>query len=101
MRAKRRLRSSTGLRDADLPDRCVTDRKLTLCVGDRVERTVKLPPKEKERLKSNGFWTGTVVSFVMGADNSGRKKMAARVRFDGDRADRQPYKWLFEELKKS
>lgn len=94
-------RRRSQLRDADLPDRCVTDKKLTLCVGDRVERTIKLPAAEVKRLRANGFWTGVVTGFTPGRDNKDRPKMAARVRFDGDQPGAKPYKWLFEELKKA
>lgn len=95
-------RKSAQLRDADdLPDRCVTDKKLTLCVGDRVERTIKLPAAKIKEFRAKGFWTGVVTGFTPGQDNQGRAKMAARVRFDGYGPSDKPSKWLFAELKKA
>jgi len=64
---------------------CHTERKLTFCVGDRVKRFDQ---------------TGTVTKVEPGADNSGRKKMAVRVKWDGDKRGAYQYPFLFVEVKK-
>lgn len=68
---------------------CVTERKLTFCVGDRVTRTLK-----------NFTTKGTVVALEQGADNQDRPRQAARVRWDNDKRGDKPYQFLFSELRK-
>lgn len=71
-------------------DKCMTEGKVTLCVGDRVTRP---------SFKAAG--TGTVLAVHYGADNSGRKKKAAaRVCFDTDAAGDLAYPYHFTELRK-
>lgn len=79
--------------DDDPPiEKCGTDKKgMTLCVGDRVQRTLKIKGKYKK---------GTVLGVQMGADNRGKKQLAARVCFDGDEPGDYTYPYLFIELKK-
>lgn len=63
---------------------------MTLCVGDRVTRP----------LKGQKPMQGVVMAIHPGSDNSGRKKLAARVCFDSDEPGDLAYQYLFEELRK-
>ncbi len=69
---------------------------MTLCAGDRVKR-VPIKGATGSTFKK----TGTVLGVQMGRDNSGKPKLAARVCFDGDKADDLAYSYLFVELKKA
>jgi hypothetical protein len=68
---------------------------MTLCEGDRVRR-VPIKGATGTTFKK----TGTVLAVQMGSDNSGKKKLAARVCFDGEKADDLAYPYLFTELRK-
>lgn len=94
-RRKRRalggLGSTTCRIPSDLPkDRCATEKGVTFCVGDRVKRA---------DIKGPG--PGTVLAVHSGANNSGRKKMAARVCWDRSEPGEVAYPFLFGELKKA
>jgi hypothetical protein len=79
---------------------CTVTKKATFCVGDRVERTVKVAADVKKRLIREGFWRGTIVALEMGRDNSGRAMPAARVKLDGNEPGDLAYPYLLVELKK-
>lgn len=79
--------------DDDPPiEKCGTAKNITLCVGDRVQRK---PVKGLTK-----YPKGTVLGVQMGADNRGKKQLAARVCFDGDEPGDLAYPYLFSELKK-
>lgn len=75
--------------DAGKIERCGTHKGMTLCEGDRVQRTLRKFPAR-----------GTVMGVHMGADNRGRKMLAARVCFDTDEPGDLAYPFLFTELRK-
>jgi phytoene dehydrogenase-like protein len=89
-RRRRQLGAAATCRlPADLVTQpCATERGLTLCVGDRVERI---------KVKNRG---GVVVAIHPGADNRGRRAMAARVCLDLDEPGDLAYPYLFSELRK-
>lgn len=71
-------------------DDCVTDRGATFCIRQRVTR------------KLRGFkHVGTIMAIEPGKTNTGAKRMAARVCWDGDEPGDLAYGYLFEELKPS
>jgi hypothetical protein len=72
-------------------ERCGTAKGVTFCVGDRVQRTLKTLKVVRK---------GVVLGVQMGADNAGRKQLAARVCFDYDEPGALAYPYLFSELKK-
>ncbi len=83
--------------DDDPPiEKCGTAKGVTLCVGDRVQR---LPVKEGKKLHTFKH-KGTVLGVQMGANNSGKKQLAARVCFDNAEAGDRAYPYLFSELRK-
>lgn len=99
---KRRGLGNTGCRiphnDGDPPiETCGTAKKLTLCIGDRVQR---LPIKSGKKTITFQGKGGTVGGVQMGADNRGKKELAARVCFDVDAPGDLAYRFLFSELKK-
>ena len=70
---------------------CATEKAVTLCIGDRVDRPIKGGPTQR----------GTVIAVHQGYDNNGRPKMAARVCFDDADRGQLAYPYLFNELRYS
>jgi hypothetical protein len=98
MARRRRSRRSLGstaacrLPSDSVATGCATEKGKTFCVGDRVERTLKI---------AKGVGPGTVIGIGVGTGNTGKKKRpVANVCFDVDEPRSLAYPYLFDELRK-